>query len=132
MVKRKSLTKILLTVLLVGCMISLLACKDKNLKPDYGTEYQAIFTTAGHVMFGKIEKIEPTYVLINDVYVTQSRVDPTTKQTTNFLVSRTHQWHKPSATYLNPANIAMIEPVGADSEAAKMIKEAKDRPPEKK
>jgi len=117
-------------------MISLLACKEKNLKPDYGTEYQAIFTTAGHVMFGKIEKIEPTYVLIKDVYITQSRVDPNTKETTNFLVNRTQQSHKPGATYLNPANIAMIEPIAADSEVAKLIKEAKgkdkDKPPEKK
>lgn len=29
-----------------------------NLKPNYGKEYQAIFTTAGHVLFGKIEKID--------------------------------------------------------------------------
>ena len=129
MKQRNAVAKLLLVALLMGFTVSLFACTEKNAKPDYGTEYQAIFTTSGHVMFGRIEQVTPTYVLVKDVYIPQTQVDPNTKETTNFFVNRSDQWHKPAATWLNPASIAMIESVAADSKAAKMIKEAKEKPP---
>jgi hypothetical protein len=122
----------LLMIFLAGLAVSLAACSDKNVKPAYKTEYQAIFTSSGHVLFGKIEEVTPTYVLVRDAYVNQSRVDPTTKQTINFVVSRGNQFHKPDVTYLNPASVSMIEPVAPDSQVAQWIKEEKERAQAKK
>jgi hypothetical protein len=122
----------LLMIFLAALAVSVTACSDKKLDPAYQTEYQAIFTTSGHVMFGKIEKVTPTYILVKDTYVHQSRVDPTTKETVNSVASRSSQFHKPDVTYLNPASIAMVEPVAPDSKVAKWIKEEKEKTQEKK
>jgi len=127
-----SLKAFLCLTLLAGLMVSLQACSDKDLKPAYQTEYQAIFTTTGHILFGKIEKVTPTYMIIRDVYVIQSRTDPTTKETVQFVTNRVNQYHKPDVTYLNPASVAMTEPVAPDSQVAKWIKEEKERAQTKK
>jgi len=54
MKKGKSITSlkaVILVLFLTGFLFSILACDDK---PSFKTEYQAIFTTSGHLMFGKI------------------------------------------------------------------------------
>jgi predicted secreted Zn-dependent protease len=127
-----SLKAFLCMILLAVMMVTLQACADKDLKPAYQTEYQAIFTTSGHVLFGKIEKVTPTYIIVRDVYVTQSRIDPITKETVQFVANRVNQYHKPDVTYLNPASVAMTEPVAPDSQVAKWIKDEKERTQTKK
>jgi hypothetical protein len=119
-------------ILIAGLMVTLQACSDKDLKPAYQTEYQAIFTTSGHVMFGRIEKVTPTYMIVKDVYIIQSRIDPTTKATVQFVANRVNQYHKPDLTYLNPSTVSMTEPVAPDSQVAKWIKEEKEKAQTKK
>jgi hypothetical protein len=115
----------LLTVSVIGLTLILSACGDKVQKPEFKTEYQAIFLTTGNVFFGKIEKYAPNYIQVTDVYIPQSQVNPDTKQTVNFVVSRAKQWHKPDVTFISPTSVAMVEPVSADSDVVKWIKDDK-------
>jgi hypothetical protein len=118
---------VLLMVILVGLMLVLSACGDKAQKPEFKTEYQAIFLTTGNVFFGKIEKYAPNYIQVTDVYIPQSQVNPDTKQTVNFVVSRAKQWHKPDVTFISPTSVAMVEPVSADSDVIKWIRADKEK-----
>ena len=120
-----------LSVLLVLCLavflFSFLGCGEKDLKSEFkATEYQAVFLSSGHVLFGKIDKYTPNYVLLTDVYQAQSRATGD-KEVTNFIVGRAQQYHTPNMTWIQPSSIVMIEPVAVDSKAAKMIKEAKEK-----
>lgn len=115
------------TILVIGLVLVLSACGDKVQKPDFKTEYQAIFLTTGNVLFGKIEKYAPGYIQVTDVYIPQSQVNPDTKQTVNFVVSRAKQWHKPDVTFISPTSVAMVEPVAADSDVVKWILADKEK-----
>ena len=115
-----------LMVVMASLLFSLVACGSVQ-KPDFSTEYQAIFTTTGHLMFGKIDKYTASYIVVKDVYLAQNTVDPNTKAVTNFVVSRSKQMHKPDMVYINQASVAMIEPVAPDSKLAAMIKEEKEK-----
>ena len=62
MKKGKSITSlkaVILVLFLTGFLFSILVCDDK---PPFKTEYQAIFTTSGHLMFGKIFLIRTSFL----------------------------------------------------------------------
>jgi len=106
---------ILLTVLLfAGCG-----------KMDFKSDYQVVFLTNGQAFIGKLEGAGSEYPLLKDVYYIQSGVDQGTKQVTNVLVKRGKELHGPDFMYINARNILMIEPVTAESQVGKLIKEAK-------
>lgn len=117
-----------LLIVMVGLLSGLAACSTQPQKPEFSTEYQAIFTTTGHLIFGKIDKYTASYIVVKDVYLAQNQVNPETKAVTNFVVNRNKQLHKPDVTYLNPANVVMIEPVAPDSKLYALIKEEKNAP----
>jgi len=93
--------------------------------PDLKSEYQAVFLTNGQAFIGKLEGAGTDYPLLRDVFYIQSGVNQETKQVTNVLVKRGKELHSPEFMYINARNILMIEPVGPDSQVAKLIKEAK-------
>jgi hypothetical protein len=93
--------------------------------PDLKSEYQAVFLTNGQAFIGKLEGAGTDYPLLKDVFYIQSGVNQETKQVTNVLVKRGKELHGPEFMYINARNILMIEPVAADSQVAKLIKEAK-------
>jgi hypothetical protein len=106
---------ILLTVLLFsGCG-----------KMDFKSDYQVVFLTNGQAFIGKLEGAGSEYPLLKDVYYIQSGVEQGTKQVTNVLVKRGKELHGPDFMYINARNILMIEPVTAESQVGKLIKEAK-------
>jgi len=63
---------------------------------------------------------------LQDVFYIQSGpVDPNTKQATGMvLVHRGHELHGPDRMILNEKSIVFVEPVGADSRVAQLIKQA--------
>ena len=93
--------------------------------PDLKTEYQAVFLANGQAFIGKLEGAGTDYPLLKDVFYIQSGVNQETKQVTNVLVKRGKELHGPEFMYINARSILMIEPVAADSQVAKLIKEAK-------
>lgn len=90
--------------------------------------YYAVLLNGGQAYFGKLEDQGNGYVTLNEVYYVQTRVNPDTKETTSVLVKRGKEVHAPARMILNTASIQSIEPVGADSQIAKLIAEAKKQP----
>ncbi|HPV54553.1 MAG TPA: hypothetical protein PK793_10890 [Syntrophales bacterium] len=94
-------------------------------KIDLKSDYQVVFLTNGQAFIGKLEGAGSEYPLLKDVYYIQSGVEQGTKQVTNVLVKRGRELHGPDFMYINARNILMIEPVSAESQVGKLIKEAK-------
>ncbi|MBP1730599.1 MAG: hypothetical protein H6Q55_1028 [Deltaproteobacteria bacterium] len=92
---------------------------------DFRTEYQAVFLTNGQAFIGKLEGAGKPYPLLKDVFYIQSGVSQETKQVTNVLVKRGKELHGPDFMYINARNILMVEPVAADSQVARLIRDAK-------
>jgi hypothetical protein len=93
-------------------------------KINFKTDHQAVVLPNGQVYFGKVE-LGPDYITLTDVFYIQGQVKKDTKEVTNILVKRGKEWHSPDAMYISTRAIAMIEPVAADSQVAKLIKEAR-------
>lgn len=88
--------------------------------------YYAVLLTNGSVYFGKLEGFGSPWPVLRDVfYVQAGPVDPNTKQQSGMvLVHRGHELHGPDRMILNEKSIVFIEPVGADSRVAQLIKQA--------
>ena len=114
-------------VCVLGLAFALQACGDKGQKPDIKTEYQAILLQNGEILFGKIQQVTPSYIVVTDVYYTKSTVNPDTKQVAYFIIKRGKEWHSPEIMYINPSQVIMIESVGEDSQVVKSIREEKSK-----
>lgn len=90
--------------------------------------YYAVLLNGGQAYFGKLEDQGNGYVTLNEVYYVQTRVNPENKETTSALVKRGKEVHAPARMMLNAASIQYVEPVGADSQIAKLIAEANKLP----
>lgn len=121
----------LFLLILAGVLVS--AChmgKSAVAVPDSATidsqRYYAVLLTNGAVYFGKLEGLgSPWPVLTNVFYVQAGPVDPNTKQSTGMvLIQRGHELHGPDRMILNEKSIVFVEPVGADSRVAQLIKQA--------
>jgi hypothetical protein len=99
--------------------------KDNSVKFD--TAYQAVLLTNGSVYFGKLERYGTSSPVLRDVYYMQSGTSPETKQTTNVLIKRGKELHAPDRMYLNPTQILLVEPVGAESKVAQSIAQEKTK-----
>lgn len=93
----------------------------------FGSEYQAVLLTNGQVFFGKIEGLGTPYPSLRDVYYVQTVINEKVKKSSNILVRRGNEWHSPDRMYLNATHIVLIEPVGKDSQVAKLIAESKTK-----
>jgi len=99
--------------------------KDNSVKFD--TAYQAVLLTNGSVYFGKLEGYGTSSPVLRDVYYVQSGTSPETKQATNVLIKRGKELHAPDRMYLNPTQILLVEPVGAESKVAQSIAQEKTK-----
>jgi hypothetical protein len=121
----------LFLLILAGVLVS--AChqsKSSTEVPSSATideqRYYAVLLTNGAVYFGKLEGLgSPWPVLTNVFYVQAGPVDPNTKQPSGMvLIQRGHELHGPDRMILNEKSIVFVEPVGADSRVAQLIKQA--------
>jgi hypothetical protein len=89
-------------------------------------KYYAVLLTNGAVYFGKLEGLGSPWPVLHDVfYVQPGPVDPNTKQPSGMvLIQRGHELHGPDRMILNEKSIVFVEPVGADSRVAQLIKQA--------
>jgi hypothetical protein len=91
--------------------------------PALTTPYHAVLLLNGQAFFGRIQSLEPEYVMLQDVYYIHSRSNPETKQVSNVLIKRGQEWHSPDRMLLNKRQILLIEPVTEGSQVAKLIAE---------
>lgn len=118
---RKNISALMLLISILLALAVLSGCG----KMDFKSEYQVVFLTNGQAFIGKLDGAGSEYPLLRDVYYIQSGVEQGTKQVTNVLVKRGKELHGPDFMYINARNILMIEPVTAESQVGKLIKEAK-------
>jgi hypothetical protein len=117
--------------LLVGVMLLIAGCQQVKPAPASAAidpaKYYAVLLTNGSVYFGRLEGMgSPSPVLLDVYYVQPGPVDPNTKQPQGMvLVHRGKELHGPDRMILNDRSIVFVEPVGADSRVAALIKEAK-------
>jgi hypothetical protein len=90
---------------------------------QFNTPYQAVLLDNGQVYYGKLQDAESPYPVLTDVYYIQNKVDPQTKAVSNVLVRRGKEWHAPDRMVLNARHVILIEPVGPNSQVAKLIQE---------
>ena len=127
MPNEKKMTLLPILSILLICFVSfgfLLGC-EKPQKLDFKTDYQVVILDNGNAYFGKLEFPGKSYVLLKDVYYIQTQINQETKVQTNTLIKRGKELHGPDSMYVNTKHIIMIEPVGPDSQVAKLIKEEK-------
>ena len=91
------------------------------IQTDAAAPYHAIFLTNGQVFFGHVTDVRKRNILLADVYYIQTRINPQTKETTNVLVLRGKEWHRPSHTSINMQHVLWVESVAEDSEVANLI-----------
>lgn len=105
------------------------ACSRQPQTPASGAidanKYYAVLLNNNAVYFGKVEGLESPYPVLHDVFYIQTATNPETKQVSNVLVKRGKELHAPDRMIINRRAIVFVEPVGADSQVAKLIAESK-------
>ena len=97
---------------------------ERDVKPKFDTEYQAVLLTNGQVFYGK-SKFEGTdYLLLKNVFYVRRQVNPETKQVSNTVLKKGAEWHGAEQMHINTRHIIAIEPVAPESQLARVIKEA--------
>ncbi|MBI3662209.1 MAG: hypothetical protein HY234_04055 [Acidobacteria bacterium] len=123
-----TLPALLLLLAFSGCSFpKATSPSQERLDLKFGSEYQAVLLTNGQVFFGKIEGLGTPYPSLRDVYYVQTVINEKVKKSSNILVRRGNEWHSPDRMYLNATHIVLIEPVGKDSQVAKLIAESKTK-----
>ena len=117
----------LITVLvaIVAAAVSFMAYQGwrASASPALSTPYHAVLLMNGQAFFGRIQSLDPEYLVLQDVYYIQSRQNPETKQVANVLVKRGQEWHSPDRMILNKRQVILLEPVTETSQVAKLIAE---------
>ena len=92
---------------------------------QFPTPYQAVLLSNGSVYFGHLQGYGGRHPEMTDVFYVVTQTNPDTKQASNILVKRGKEMHEPDRMYLNPNQIVLVEPVGANSKIAQLIAQAK-------
>ena len=87
-------------------------------------KYYAVLLNNNAVYFGKLEGLGSPYPVLRDVFYIQSGTNSDTKAVTNILVKRGKELLGPDRMIINDKSIVFVEPVGADSRVAQLIKDA--------
>jgi hypothetical protein len=118
-----SLLLVFAGLLLSGCNRSAEVPASAAIDPQ---KYYAVLLTNGAVYFGHLQGFGSQFPVLQDVfYVQAGAIDPNTKQSAGMvLIQRGHELHGPDRMILSDRSIVFVEPVGADSRVAQLIKQA--------
>lgn len=89
----------------------------------WGTTDYAVLLTNGQVFYGKIISADSEFVLLEDVFYLRQRT--TSEKSELTLVKRGSEFHRPTRMYINARQVQFIEPVGPESDLAKLMAKAK-------
>jgi hypothetical protein len=123
-IPRKTAT--VLAFMSLWMLLCLMGCAKSDL--TLSGDYQAVFMNNGQVFFGKMENAGSAYPVLKNVFYIRQQANQETKEVKSILIRRGSEWHGPDRMIINASHIAIIEPVGADSQVAKLIKEAEAKP----
>jgi hypothetical protein len=110
----------------VAAGILLVTAKRTEAEIKFDTTYQAVLLDNGSVYFGKLQGVGTDYPVLTDVYYVQSQANQETKEVRSILIRRGSEWHSPDRMVLNARHIVLMEPVGPNSQVAKLI--GQDKP----
>jgi hypothetical protein len=113
----------------VGLLAGLTACDrgHRHRGPEIKTTYAAVLLDNNQLYYGKLVNAGSSFPELTDVYYIVSQVNQETKEVKKVLVRRGNEFHGPDRMFLNEHHIVLIEPVGANSEVAKLIEEDKKK-----
>jgi hypothetical protein len=94
---------------------------QRNALPDTGSAWQAVALANGQVYFGRLEPAAEGYIALRDVFYVQTRQNPDTRAVANVLVKRGSEAHGPERMLINRQQLVLLEPVGKDSQIARLI-----------
>lgn len=122
----KVLSVVSICLAIAVIILALVAVKSKSSlslgnPPAFTTPYQAVLLDNGQVYYGKLSQLASAFPEMKDVYYIVNTEDPQSKQVKHVLVKRGKELHAPTETFFNARHIIMIEPVGPNSEVAKLI-----------
>jgi small nuclear ribonucleoprotein (snRNP)-like protein len=124
-----AMSKALSIVLLFGIGLFGTACANRGASPSSGAidpnKYYAVLLSNNAVYFGKLQGLDTAFPVLTDVFYIQTSQNPETKAVSNVLIKRGKELHAPDRMILNERSIVFVEPVGADSQVAKLIAESK-------
>ncbi len=110
-------------------VVSVGACGHVSSDVKIDTEYTSVFLDNGQIFVGRLERAEPSYILLKDVFYIKSWVvqdkDDQSRQIKNTISMRKEEANNPAYTYINMQHILVIEPVSANSKISDLIKKAR-------
>jgi hypothetical protein len=105
------------------------ACGKSSPVVKIDTAYTSVFLDNGQIFVGKLEKAEPSYILLRDVFYIKSWIvqdkDDQSRGIKNTISMRSEEANNPAYTYINTQHILVIEPVSNNSKVSELIKKAK-------
>jgi len=112
----------------LAVLLSTSACEQQQQRKgaEITTPYAAVLLDNNQVYFGKLANADSQFPVLTDVYYIQSQVNQETKAVKSVLVRRGNEVHGPDRMFLNERHIILIEPVGPDSQVAKLIADDKN------
>ena len=121
--------KIIASIFVLMFAVAGTACNrgHRQKGPEITTPYAAVTLDNNQIYFGKLADAGSKFPVLTDVYYIQSQVNQETKAVTRILTPRSKDVHGPDRMFLNAQHIILIEPVGADSELAKLIANDKSK-----
>ncbi len=125
---KKNIASIFMFVFALAVLITTSACERQHQQrkgAEITTPYAAVLLDNNQVYFGKLANPDSSFPVLTDVYYIQSQVNQETKAVKSVLVRRGNEVHGPDRMFLNERHIILIEPVGADSQVAKLIADDK-------
>ncbi|HUJ31489.1 MAG TPA: hypothetical protein VLY23_09430 [Candidatus Acidoferrum sp.] len=94
---------------------------------QFDSAFQAVLLDTGQVYYGKLQGAGTDYPVLTDVYYIQTKTDPQTKAVSSILVRRGKEWHAPDRMVINAHHLVLIEPVGDNSQVAKLIQQYREK-----
>lgn len=123
-----SVVSICLAAAVIVLAIAIIKVRGASDAPGFNTPFQAVLLDNGQVYYGKLSGLGTGFPKMTDVYYIIRTEDAATKQYKNVLVKRGKELHAPTETFFASRHIVMIEPVGVNSEVAKLIQESESQP----
>jgi hypothetical protein len=127
MSKTAKVVLVCLALAVAGLSFEIYRMKQSMDPPAFTTTYQAVLLDNGQVYYGMISRLGTRFPVMKDVYYIVRTEDTKTKQVKNVLVKRGKELHAPTETVLNAQHIVMVEPVGTNSEVARLIAQSESQ-----